>query len=570
MVEAKAVSGDNNLGGDDWDQRLLNHLVQHARNVSGVDLSRDKTALQRLREAAEQAKIDLSSAAESQISVPYIAQSAGGPVHLQTTLTRAAFQAMTADLLDRCKSPFSEVMMGAGDIGHVVVAGGATRMPAIAALVRELAGDKGPAGSVSPDEAVAAGAAWLAGALAGTAKSPLLLSATPWSLGVKTKSGTIAKLVERNTTVPVSRSMAFAASRGLRTAASGSGSHAAPSAHGTGDTGMTIGIYQGEHVLAADSRLVGVLQLTGVPLTPGRWREIEMTIDMDADAVPRVTARDVRTGREKSAIITGSPALTADEADPLSGGIELEVRKDMPGNRQRDEETIDLEPSPEASRAAREHALGRLRQSFTVPSGSKLGKPQEIQVFEFEQGLLEQRPGSPPDTFRWDQIATVRQDSTATYTNGVYGSTSFVYTIISHDGQSAQIAGSYRDPARVPAAAWSTVDDPKASVWRRYAALGAAVARHVATAQLPAAKAALDRGEKLAFGNFAISASGMSAGRRGPLPWSLISDVQVTDGVVSIKQSGESAPFSRRPVSKIPNFLLFTTLADMLRKPIPG
>jgi molecular chaperone DnaK len=569
LVGVEAASGDNHLGGDDWDQRLVDHLVQEARNVSGVDLSEDQTALQRLHEAAEQAKIDLSSAAESQISVPYITQSADGPVHLQTTLTRAAFQAMTADLLARCMDPIDQVMkdagIGTGDIGHVVLAGGATRMPAVAALVRKLATGKEPARSVSPDEAVAVGAARLAGALAGTAKSPLLISVTPWSLGVKTKGGIVTKLIERNTMLPARRSTTFGVSKRLQAAAAKSGSGGAPSAHSASDTGMMIEVYQGENTLAADNQPVGVAQLTGLPLAPGRWREIELTIDVDRDAVPRVVARDTRTGSEQSVVITRSPAPAADEADTVSGAIELEVRPDAPVSRPRDQETIDLQPSPEAARAAREHRLGRLRQSFTV-APAVVRAPPEIQVFEFEQGFIQQGPGSPPDAFRWDQIATVLHGSTATYYNGSYQSTSYTYTITSHEGQSAKIASTYRDPARSSISA----DDRVGSARRRYAALGAAVARQVATAQLPAAKAALDRGEKLTFGKFALSVDGVWAGRRGPLAWSQVSEVQVTDGVVDIKQFDGLVTFARRRVSKIPNFLLFTALADMLRNSRPA
>jgi molecular chaperone DnaK len=597
VVEVKAASGDNHLGGDDWDQRIVDHLVQQARSAGGVDLSKDQTALQRLREAAEQAKIDLSSAAASQVSVPYIGRSADGPLHLQTTLTRAGFQAMTADLIDRCNDPFDQVMadagMGAGDIDYVVLAGGATRMPAFAALARELAGGKEPTRSVNPDEAVAMGAAWLAGRLTGTAEGPLLLSVTPCSLGVKTRGGVFTKLIERNSTIPTKSSLIFTVKKGLRTGAGASGSHAEPSADGADDPGVTIGVYQGEHALAADNRLVGMLQVTGLPLTPGREREIEVAIEIDSEAVARVTARDLRTRSEQSVIITGSPAPAAGEADTLAGGAELEAREDPPGGRQHHKEApatgaswpgpgpvIDLQLSPEAAQAARERGLGRLRQSFTV-AGLRLLKSHShgVQVFEFEQGLLRQQPGAPPETFRWDQIATVlggsianyRTSSITPYDRGRYRGTNFTYTITRRDGVSAKITGFYQDPARLSARSRQAISkNHRESIQRRYAALGEDTARHIATAQLPAAQAALARGEELTFGDITISAGGVRAGQRDPVPWTEISDVEVEHGTVRIKQAGKSLPLSRRPVSEIPNFLLFATLADTLRKRGPA
>jgi hypothetical protein len=466
-------------------------------------------------------------------------------------------------------------------------------MPAFAALARELAGGKEPTRSVNPDEAVAMGAAWLAGRLTGTAEGPLLLSVTPCSLGVKTRGGVFTKLIERNSTIPTKSSLIFTVKKGLRTGAGASGSHAEPSADGADDPGVTIGVYQGEHTLAADNRLVGMLQVTGLPLTPGREREIEVAIEIDSEAVARVTARDLRTRSEQSVIITGSPAPAAGEADTLAGGAELEAREDPPGGRQHHKEApatgaswpgpgpvIDLQLSPEAAQAARERGLGRLRQSFTV-AGLRLLKSHShgVQVFEFEQGLLRQQPGAPPETFRWDQIATVlggsianyRTSSITPYDRGRYRGTNFTYTITRRDGVSAKITGFYQDPARLSARSRQAISkNHRESIQRRYAALGEDTARHIATAQLPAAQAALARGEELTFGDITISAGGVRAGQRDPVPWTEISDVEVEHGTVRIKQAGKSLPLSRRPVSEIPNFLLFATLADTLRKRGPA
>jgi hypothetical protein len=466
-------------------------------------------------------------------------------------------------------------------------------MPAFAALATELAGGKEPARSVNPDEAVALGAAWLAGGLTGTAEAPLLLSVTPRSLGVKTSGGVFTKLIERNSMIPTKRALTFTLKKGLRTGAGTRGSHAEPSADGADDPGVMIGVYQGEHALAADNRLVGRLQVTGLPPAPGRERDIEVAIEIDSDAVVRVTARDPRTRREQSVIITGSPAPAADEADTLTGGAELEVRDDPPGDHQHPKEApatgaswprpspvIELQPSPEAAQAARERGLGRLRQSFTVV-GLRLFKSHShgVQVFEFEEGLLRQQPGSPPETFRWDQIATVLGGSTAhyrtssitPYDRGRYRGTRFAYTISRRDGASAKITGVYRDPARVPARSRPAISkNHRESIQRRYAALGEDTARHVMAAQLPAAQAALVRGEELTFGDIAISAGGVRAGQRDPVPWTEISDMEVEHGMVRIRQAGKFLTLSRRPVSEIPNFLLFATLADTLRKRGPA
>jgi molecular chaperone DnaK len=557
VVEVKAAGGDARLGGDDWNQRVVDHLVHHVREVAGVDLSTDKTALQRLREAAEQAKIELSSAAESQIAVPYIAQSANGPVHLHTVLTRTEFQGMTADLLDRCAKPFDQVIadagIGAGDIDHVLLVGGATRMPAIVDLVRTLAGGKEPTRNVNPDEGAAMGAAWLAGSLAATATGVLLLSVTPSSLGVATKGGVFTKLIGRNTKLPAKDSKIFTVSK----------------APGTGDT-VTIPVYRGEQALAAQNRLVGVLRLTGVP----RGREIEVTADIDTNGVARVTARDLRSGTEQSVTITGTPA---DAQDTITGQAELTVRGPAAGGRARHGRpasaamppVVDLQPSPEVSQAAQEHDLGRLRQSFEVRPPGTFRKARALggQFFEFERGLVRGLPGSPPETFRWDQIETVLRSSTEHYTNYHYRNTGFTCTLTRRDGTSTQVMGTYQDPQRMlPVSAKKVSSDHRNSVQRACAALCEDAARHVAAAQLPAARAALARGEELVFGDIVIAANGLRVPKRDRVPWTEISDVQVSNGSVEIFASPYRMLWNQ-PVGAVPNFLLFVTLADALRAP---
>ena len=312
-IQVRATSGDNHLGGDDWDQRIVNWLIDQVKAKTGADLSKDAVALQRLKEAAEQAKKELSSATSTNISLQYLSMTADGPIHLDETLTRAKFEELTSDLLERTKKPFRDVMAEAGvtvsEIDHVVLVGGSTRMPAVTEVVKELTGGREPNKGVNPDEVVAVGAALQAGVIQGDRKDVLLIDVTPLSLGIETKGGVMTKLIDRNTAIPTKASEIFSTAE-------------------DGQPSVLIQVYQGEREFARDNKLLGTFELSGIAPAPRGVPQIEVTFDIDANGIVHVSAKDRGTGKEQSVTITGGSSLPKEDIDRMVREAEEHAAED--------------------------------------------------------------------------------------------------------------------------------------------------------------------------------------------------------------------------------------------------
>ena len=371
-IQVRATSGDNHLGGDDWDQRIVNWLIDQVKAKTGADLSKDAVALQRLKEAAEQAKKELSSATSTNISLQYLSMTADGPIHLDETLTRAKFEELTSDLLERTKKPFRDVMAEAGvtvsEIDHVVLVGGSTRMPAVTEVVKELTGGREPNKGVNPDEVVAVGAALQAGVIQGDRKDVLLIDVTPLSLGIETKGGVMTKLIDRNTAIPTKASEIFSTAE-------------------DGQPSVLIQVYQGEREFARDNKLLGTFELSGIAPAPRGVPQIEVTFDIDANGIVHVSAKDRGTGKEQSVTITGGSSLPKEDIDRMVREAEEHAAED---------------------KKRREDADTRNQAEQTVYSTEKLLKDEADKISEETREAVQKDVDAVKEALKGDDIEAVK------------------------------------------------------------------------------------------------------------------------------------------------------------------
>ena len=371
-IQVRATSGDNHLGGDDWDQRIVNWLIDQVKAKTGADLSKDAVALQRLKEAAEQAKKELSSATSTNISLQYLSMTADGPIHLDETLTRAKFEELTADLLERTKKPFRDVMAEAGvtvsEIDHVVLVGGSTRMPAVTEVVKELTGGREPNKGVNPDEVVAVGAALQAGVIQGDRKDVLLIDVTPLSLGIETKGGVMTKLIDRNTAIPTKASEIFSTAE-------------------DGQPSVLIQVYQGEREFARDNKLLGTFELSGIAPAPRGVPQIEVTFDIDANGIVHVSAKDRGTGKEQSVTITGGSSLPKEDIDRMVREAEEHAAED---------------------KKRREEADTRNQAEQTVYATEKLLKDEADKISEETRAAVQKDVDAVKEALKGDDIEAVK------------------------------------------------------------------------------------------------------------------------------------------------------------------